>query len=180
MDRSLASSRARSAALGVAGALAIAGGVAAGGALPAVVLSAAGGVALCLAVAAGRLLGDERSRARAPSPVQRPPAPVPAPAPAPPADRGAEGSGPAAAAAERATVAAVAHDMSNPLATLKANLEWLRDALDEGRLSGGPNDSEAREVLRDAREATERLRADVGALREVGRGNGVPPPPDQR
>jgi hypothetical protein len=58
--------------------------------------------------------------------------------------------------------------MANPLASLRSNLEWLRDALEEGRIVR--EQAEAREVLRDAREATERLRVDVGALRAAGRG----------
>jgi signal transduction histidine kinase len=74
----------------------------------------------------------------------------------------------------RSQVAQVAHDMSSPLATLKANLEWLRDALEHGRLDAPEEQAEARAVLRDAREATERLRADVGALREAGRGSRTP------
>ena len=62
--------------------------------------------------------------------------------------------------------AAVAHRMSSPLSALKTNLEWLRDALEAGRLrEPGRDEAEAREVLRDAREAAEALRADVGQLR---------------
>jgi signal transduction histidine kinase len=74
----------------------------------------------------------------------------------------------------RSTVAAVAHDMSNPLASLRSNLEWLRGALEAGRLT--EERAEAREVLRDAHEAAERLRVDVGALRAAGRGDGQAPP----
>jgi signal transduction histidine kinase len=67
--------------------------------------------------------------------------------------------------------------MSNPLASLKSNLEWLRDALEAGRLDAPEDQAEAREVLRDAREAAERLRADVGQLRAAGRGESPPVQP---
>jgi hypothetical protein len=60
---------------------------------------------------------------------------------------------------------AVAHRMSSPLASLKTNLEWLRDALEAGRLRATIDEEETREVLRDAREAAEALRADVRQLR---------------
>jgi hypothetical protein len=71
--------------------------------------------------------------------------------------------------------AAVAHRMTSPLSALKANLEWLRDALEAGRLrEAGRDEAEAREVLNDAREAAEALRADVGRLRAATRPAGDP------
>ncbi|HEX9242703.1 MAG TPA: hypothetical protein VF875_09720 [Anaeromyxobacter sp.] len=68
--------------------------------------------------------------------------------------------------------AAVAHRMSSPLSALRTNLEWLRDALEAGRLREPRDAAEAREVLRDARDATEALRADVGQLRAAARAPG--------
>lgn len=164
----------RTAALGAVGVAALIAGVLSGHALhDGFLLAAAGGFAL--GIAAAHWLADLRTegRAEARRTVER--------APAPPRANGHDplAEGPGAAAAARATVAAVAHDMSNPLASLRSNLEWLRDALEEGRLEAPAEQAEARAVLRDAREAAERLRVDVGALRAAGRGEEpqAPPPP---
>jgi signal transduction histidine kinase len=159
-----ASGSARTAALAVAAVVALAAaGLAGSGVLHAVLLAAAGGFALGFATASRPRLEAPAEVGAAREPPGREPPPVPA----------AAAPGPAALAAERATIAAVAHDMSSPLATLKSNLEWLRDALDHGRLRAPPDEeAEAREVLRDARDAAERLRADVGVLRARGNGNG--------
>jgi hypothetical protein len=81
-----------------------------------------------------------------------------------------------APAAASSLPALVAHRMSSPLSALKTNLEWLGDALEAGRLREPGDEAEAREVLRDAREATEALRADLGELRAVGRAPGPPSP----
>jgi hypothetical protein len=86
------------------------------------------------------------------------------------------GVAPPARAEADSLPALVAHRMSSPLSALKTNLEWLRDALEAGRLREPGDEAEAREVLRDAREATEALRADVGELRAAGRAPGPPSP----
>jgi signal transduction histidine kinase len=170
----------RTAALAVVGFAAVAAGVATGHALhdEGFLLAAAGGFALGIAAsvalagarAEGRAEGEERAARALGERAVEPPAGALAIAPT----NGREAPRPeGGVATTRASVAAVAHDMANPLASLRSNLEWLRDALEEGRL---PRDeAEAREVLRDAREATERLRVDVGALRAAGRGEASRP-----
>jgi signal transduction histidine kinase len=153
----------RTAGLAAVGMAALVAGVLTGhGQHDGFLLAAAGGFALGIAAAHG--LADLRTdrRAEGRRSVDRDPTP------ARNHDDLSQGQGVAAVA--RSTVAAVAHDMSNPLASLKSNLEWLRDALEEGRLEAPEDQAEAREVLRDAREAAERLRVDVGALRAAGRG----------
>jgi signal transduction histidine kinase len=70
-------------------------------------------------------------------------------------------------AAAGTKVGALAHDMSSPLATVKCNLEWLWEAVQDGRIRAA--EDEVMEVLDDAREATDRLREGVGALRQAAR-----------
>jgi signal transduction histidine kinase len=173
----------RTAALGAVGAATLIAGVLTGhGTHDGFLLAAAGGFALGIAAAlaiadaraegrteAERAIAEEVRRARADD--DRPAEPAYART----SGREAFAPGSGAAAVARATVAAVAHDMSNPLASLKSNLEWLRDALEAGRLDA--DQAEAREVLRDAREAAERLRVDVGQLRAAGRGETPPAQP---
>lgn len=57
----------------------------------------------------------------------------------------------------------VAHDLSNPLAVVRANLEWLKAAADAGRLAA--DGAEAREVIRETGQAVERLASTVRELR---------------
>jgi signal transduction histidine kinase len=62
--------------------------------------------------------------------------------------------------------ARLAHDMSSPLAAVRANLEFLEDAL-----RAAPDDAalaEVREALAETRTCAERLSADVAALRAAG------------
>lgn len=171
--------RLRTALLGAAGSAALAAGtrprlepragfllVAAGG----FALGLAAGRVLAGARAAGRAEGSEGARRAAPEGRARLVQLEGRAGDPEPAAAAAGRASPATVA--RAAVAAVAHDMSNPLAALRSNLEWLRDALETGRLDAPEEQAEAREVLRDAREAAERLRAEVGALREAGRGDG--------
>jgi signal transduction histidine kinase len=175
----------RTAALGMVGVSALAVAAITGhGSHDGFFLAAAGGFSL--GIAAALAIADARADGRADGPgaerteTERATARAAPASPAAPVARanghdapGGQGSG--AGAVARATVAAVAHDMSNPLASLRSNLEWLRDALEAGRLEAPADQAEAREVLRDAREAAERLRADVGALRAAGRGEAAPP-----
>jgi hypothetical protein len=117
-----------------------------GGAAAWAVLAGGGAVGPVLAAAAGGLsLGLGAALLAPPARLQAAPDPLPA---------------------------AVAHRMSSPLASLKTNLEWLRDALETGRLRATIDEEETHEVLRDAREAAEALRADVRQLR----GTTVRPP----
>jgi signal transduction histidine kinase len=164
----------RTGALGVVGAAAlVAAGLTGHGGHDGFLLAMAGGFALgitaSLAIADARA-GDARRTAEEAVPGVAEPATGGAPALGRSNGHEAIGQETGVAAVARATVAAVAHDMSNPLASLKSNLEWLRDALEAGRLEAREEQAEAREVLRDAREAAERLRVDVGALKAAGRG----------
>jgi signal transduction histidine kinase len=163
----------RCAALGIVGAAALAAGVLTGhGSHDGFFLAAAGGFAI--GIAAAMALADARGASgRAVAAPVAEPRQVRELGAARAAEEPAD-QGPAVAAVARSTVAAVAHDMSNPLASLRSNLEWLRGALEAGRLT--EERAEAREVLRDAHEAAERLRVDVGALRAAGRGDGQAPP----
>jgi signal transduction histidine kinase len=172
----------RTAALGAVGAATLVAGVLTGhGTHDGFLLAAAGGFALgiaaALAIADARAEGRAEAEAAIAEEVRRARADdrQAEPAYARTSGREAFAPGNGAAAVARATVAAVAHDMSNPLASLKSNLEWLRDALEAGRLDA--DQAEAREVLRDAREAAERLRVDVGQLRAAGRGETPPAQP---
>ncbi len=64
-----------------------------------------------------------------------------------------------------ARAAAAAHDMSGPLAAIRAGLEWLEEALRGGRLSA--TDDEAGEVVADARASSEALLRALGELRRA-------------
>jgi signal transduction histidine kinase len=79
-------------------------------------------------------------------------------------ERGEECPGKRAA---RLAIAHVAHDINNPLAAVIANLEVLASAV-EGAVERAPELSEAREPLSDCREAAQRIRAAVAALRARG------------
>jgi C4-dicarboxylate-specific signal transduction histidine kinase len=70
-----------------------------------------------------------------------------------------------AAAGSRA--AGVAHDMSNPLASMRCNLDWLRDAVDEGRLAADKD--EIAQVIRETRECLDRLGQNLQEFRSVAR-----------
>ncbi len=59
----------------------------------------------------------------------------------------------------------VAHSMSSPLAAISCNLDWLRDAAQDGRVR--LEDEEAAGVIDDARAAADRLRERIGALRQA-------------
>lgn len=117
----------------------------------AVVLASAGGFALAAAVLAWPARGRR-----------------------PPAGKALDAApgGPAPMADPLTSGAALAHELSSPLAALKSNLEWLRDALEDGRLRAPDEEAELREVLRDAHEAADRLGANLGALRASSRRNG--------
>jgi signal transduction histidine kinase len=173
--------RLRAAALGVVGIVALVAGARTDhGTSRGWLLAATGGFAL--GIAASLVLVGARAEGRAEGERLAAVRPVPSepPAGATALQRAGEGGvigqGAGATAVARATVAAVAHDMSNPLASLRSNLEWLRDAVEEGRLDPRGDAAEVREVLRDAREAAERLRVDVGTLRAAGRGEPTAPP----
>jgi len=71
-----------------------------------------------------------------------------------------------AAAGSRA--AGVAHDMSNPLASIRCNLDWLREAADEGRLEADRD--EVRQVIVETRECLDRLGRNLADFRTVARG----------
>ncbi len=70
-----------------------------------------------------------------------------------------------AAAADARALAAAAHDLSGPVATIRANLEWLQEALQDGRLR--PSDPEASGVVEDARAAAEALVRALARLRRA-------------
>lgn len=72
---------------------------------------------------------------------------------------------PLAAAGSRA--ARAAHDMSNPLASLRANLDWLSDAAQENRLHS--QEAEVLEVIVEARECVSRLGARLSDFRAAAR-----------
>jgi signal transduction histidine kinase len=57
----------------------------------------------------------------------------------------------------------LAHDMANPLAAVKCNLEWLRDAAEAGRLQ--TEEGEVLDVLAETQAAIEQLGARLGELR---------------
>jgi signal transduction histidine kinase len=66
------------------------------------------------------------------------------------------------------TAARVAHDMSNPLASIRVNLDWLQEKVEEGRLEA--EEDEVREVIRETRECVERLGANLADFRAAARG----------
>jgi len=70
-----------------------------------------------------------------------------------------------AAAGSRA--AGVAHDMSNPLASMRCNLDWLREAADAGRLAA--EGAEVAQVIQETRECLERLGQNLQEFRSVAR-----------
>jgi signal transduction histidine kinase len=70
---------------------------------------------------------------------------------------------PLAAAGSRAVAAA--HDMSGPIAAIRANLGWLDEALRDGRVSAA--DEELPAVVREARAAVEALVRALGDLRRA-------------
>jgi signal transduction histidine kinase len=86
-------------------------------------------------------------------------------------------------AAAGSSAARVAHDMSNPLASIRVNLDWLHEAVQERRLAA--EDAEIAEVLRETRECVERLGANLRDFRAAARSargqpmsdEGAGPPP---
>lgn len=64
--------------------------------------------------------------------------------------------------------ARVAHDMSNPLASLRVNLDWLHEVAEERRLE--VEEAEVREVIRETRECVDRLGANLADFRAAARG----------
>jgi signal transduction histidine kinase len=70
-----------------------------------------------------------------------------------------------AAAGSRA--AGVAHDMSNPLASLRCNLDWLREAAEGNRLE--EERDETVQVIRETRECLDRLGQNLQEFRSVAR-----------
>ncbi len=66
---------------------------------------------------------------------------------------------------EARALAVAAHDLSGPVATIRANLEWLQEALRDGRLR--PADPEASAVVADARAAAESLVRALTTLRRA-------------
>jgi signal transduction histidine kinase len=71
-------------------------------------------------------------------------------------------------AAVGSSAARVAHDMSNPLASIRVNLDWLREVAEEGRLAA--DEAEVREVIRETRECVDRLGAGLADFRAAARG----------
>jgi signal transduction histidine kinase len=72
---------------------------------------------------------------------------------------------PLAVAGSRA--ARAAHDMSNPLASIRANLDWLRDAAEENRLQ--TEEAEVLEVIVEARACVELLGTNLADFRAAAR-----------
>jgi signal transduction histidine kinase len=70
-------------------------------------------------------------------------------------------------AAAGSSAARVAHDMSNPLASLRVNLDWLQEKAEEGRLEAEAD--EVREVLRETRECVDRLAVNLADFRAAAR-----------
>jgi signal transduction histidine kinase len=71
-------------------------------------------------------------------------------------------------AAAGRTAARVAHDMSNPLASIRVNLDWLSEVAAERRLEA--DEAEVLEVLRETRECVDRLGANLADFRAAARG----------
>jgi len=82
---------------------------------------------------------------------------------------------PLVAAGSRA--ARAAHDMSNPLASIRVNLDWLREAAEENRLQ--TEEAEVLEVIIETRECVNRLGANLADFRAAARAAapGAPPEP---
>jgi signal transduction histidine kinase len=70
-------------------------------------------------------------------------------------------------AAAGSKAAGVAHDMSNPLASIRCNLDWLRETAEEGRLES--DREEAVQVIRETRECLDRLGQNLQEFRTVAR-----------
>jgi len=70
-------------------------------------------------------------------------------------------------AAAGSKAAGVAHDMSNPLASMRCNLDWLRETAEEGRLE--TDREEATQVIRETRECLDRLGQNLQEFRTVAR-----------
>jgi signal transduction histidine kinase len=70
-------------------------------------------------------------------------------------------------AAAGSKAAGVAHDMSNPLASMRCNLDWLRQTAEEGRLEA--DREEAVQVIRETRECLDRLGQTLQEFRTVAR-----------
>jgi signal transduction histidine kinase len=80
-------------------------------------------------------------------------------------------------AAAGRTAARVAHDMSNPLASIRVNLEWLQEKAEDGRLEAEAD--EVREVIRETREGVDRLGANLADFRAAARGARAAPPREE-
>ena len=70
-------------------------------------------------------------------------------------------------AAAGSKAAGVAHDMSNPLASMRCNLDWLREAIEGGQLE--TDKAEVVEVIKETRECLDRLGQNLQDLRTVAR-----------
>ncbi|MFT3917267.1 MAG: histidine kinase dimerization/phospho-acceptor domain-containing protein [Anaeromyxobacteraceae bacterium] len=70
-------------------------------------------------------------------------------------------------AAAGTKAASCAHDMSNPLASMRCNLDWLREAAEQDRLEA--DRGEVLEVIQETRECLDRLGHQLQDFRTIAR-----------